>query len=370
MKKILSLAVAIIILGSLIISGCSQPASTTTAPQTSAPASTSVQTSAPQASTTGAQKPIELSFASTSPDSAEIGKHLQRWADKIKSDSGGRLTVRIYPNNTLVSGPDMRKGVKEGAADIGTSAIYVVDPEFQVEVNLPQLILAKDTLTADKIYTALHNKYTDIFNSEWKSYKFLWMSPTLPTFLYTVNKPIQTLADMKGMQIRAPSKLVSDLVTSLGGTPVSMSMPDWLVSLDKHTTDGAATTTGTLPDFQVGPKLKYCTTYSFGTSMWFTTMNLNTYNKLSPDLQKVIDNSVAWGRDDEIKTWVTYNQGAIDYAKTSGVQMTDLSSDERAKWDAATKSVYDKMATDLDSKGYPGTDFVKMALDLAKANAQ
>jgi len=354
----------------------SAPAQTSTPPKTSAPAPTSaaptttapVQTSAPPASTTSAVKPIELSFASTSSTSSEIHKHYERLAEKIKSDSGGRLTLRIYPNNTLVSGPDMRKGLKEGAADMGSSAIYTVDPEFQVEVNLPQLILAKDTPTADKIYTALYDKYTSIFKDEWKSYKFLWMAPTLPTFLYTVDKPIKTMDNMKGMQIRAPSKLVTDLVKSLGGTPVSMTMPDWIVSLDKHTTDGAATTTGTLPDFQVGTKLKYCTTYSFGTSMWYTAMNLNTYNKLSPDLQKVIDNAIAWGRDDEIKTWVTYNQSAMDYAKTSGVQIIDLSGEEKLKWDLATQGVYNAIANDLNGKGYPGTAFVGMCRDLAKAN--
>jgi TRAP-type transport system periplasmic protein len=364
-KFLICFSLVMVILASVI--ACAGTTSSTTPPKTSAPPPSTSAAPAPSSST-AAVTPIELSFATTSPDASDIGKHFQRWADKIKTDSGGRLTVRIYPNNTLVSGPDMRKGIREGAADIGDSAIYVVDPEFQVEVNLPQLILAKDTPTADKIYTALYNKYTDVFNNEWKSYKFLWLVPTLPTFLYTVDKPVKTMDDLKGLQIRAPSKLVTDLVKSLGGTPVSMSMPDWIVSLDKHTTDGAATTTGTLPDFQVGPKLKYCTTYSFGTSMWFMAMNLNTYNKLSPDLQKVIDNSIGWGRDDEIKTWTTYNQSAMDYAKASGVTIIDLPASEKDKWDLATKVVYDGIANDLNSKGYPGTAFVSTALDLAKAN--
>src|SRR5512136_2988488 len=183
-KFLLCSSLVMVILASVI--ACSGTASSTTPPKTSAPppstsATPAPATSAPASSAAGV-KPIELSFATTSPDVSDIGKHFQRWADKIKADSGGRLTVRIYPNNTLVSGPDMRKGIKEGAADIGDSAIYVVDPEFQVEVNLPQLILAKDTPTADKIYTALYNKYPDIFNNEWKSYKFLWLVPTLPTF--------------------------------------------------------------------------------------------------------------------------------------------------------------------------------------------
>ena len=75
--------------------------------------------------------------------------------------------------------------------------------------------------------------------------------------------------DIKGLEIRVPNAILTAMIKDLGGTPVSMSTPDWVTSLDKGTTDGGATITAFIYDFQVGPKFKYATKYAMGSSTNF-----------------------------------------------------------------------------------------------------
>jgi TRAP-type C4-dicarboxylate transport system substrate-binding protein len=293
-------------------------------------------------------------------------KQLERWAEKVTAATNGRLTFRHYAGSTLIPPPETRKGIKEGAADIGAAAFYGVDPEFEVGVNLIQLNLAIDTYDAVKVCEEIYEKFPDLMASQWKSYKVLWIIPSLPTFLYTVNKPVYTLEDIKGQQIRVPNKILADMIQALGGTPVSMSTPDWLVSLDKGTTDGGATTTGFIYDFKIGDKFKYSTMYSFGSSYFMQIMNLDTWNSLPQDLQDAIDGTLEWGRQDNIDTWAEIGKLTFEYQKENGVELISLPPDEVSKWDAAIKPIYDAMAADMDAKGYPGTELVNFSLERSR----
>jgi TRAP-type transport system periplasmic protein len=332
----------------------------TTTPATTAPASTD---------TTAAQMqgdPVELKMASMHAPTAPSGLDLEAWAEKIKQASNGLLTIRHYGSSQLVQGPEMRSGIKAGVADIGNSFIFKAEPGFEVGVNLTQLVRGKSLADGVRIFDALWAKYPDVMASQWKDYKMLWIIPSLPTILYTVEKPVRTMADMKGLEIRVPNAITADFMKALGASPVSMSTPDWITSLDKGTTDGGATTVGSMFDFQIAEKFKYATIFPMGCSVNFLIMNMDAWNKLSPDQQKVIDDSLVAARESAIAAWADSETKAKAYSLEKGIEFIELSADEYAKWNAAIQPVYDKMAADMDKAGYPGTDIVKTALELAK----
>jgi TRAP-type transport system periplasmic protein len=332
----------------------------TTTPATTAPASTD---------TTAAQMqgdPVELKMASMHAPTALSGLDLEAWAEKIKQATNGLLTIRHYGSSQLVQGPEMRSGIKAGVADIGNSFIFKAEPGFEVGVNLTQLVRGKSLADGVRIFDALWAKYPDIMASQWKDYKLLWIIPSLPTILYTVEKPVRTMDDMKGLEIRVPNAITADFMKALGASPVSMSTPDWITSLDKGTTDGGATACGSMIDFQIAEKFKYATVFSMGCSVNFLIMNMDAWNKLSPAFQKVIDDSLVAARESAIAAWAESEKKAQAYSLEKGIEFIELSAEESAKWNAAIQPVYDKMAADMDKAGVPGTDIVKTALDLAK----
>ncbi len=300
--------------------------------------------------------------APTSPS----GVSLEAWAEKIKQDSNGLLTIRHYGSSQLIAGTDMRTGIKDGVADIGNSFIFGVDPGFEVGVNLTQLVRGQDALDGVRIFDAIWAEFTELMESQWKDYKVLWIVPTVPTLIFTIDTPVRTMEDMKGLELRVPNAILADFLKNLGASPISMGTPDWITSLDKGTTDGGATTVGSMNDFQIADKFKYGTNWSMGCSVNFLIMNMDSWNKLDPQLQKVIDDSLEWARQDAIDTWVETEAITKQFSLDAGVQFIDLTDEENARWNEAVRPVYDKMAADMDALGYPGTELVDFALSQAK----
>ena len=301
---------------------------------------------------------------------APSGLDLEAWAEKIKQASNGVLTIRHYGSSQLVQGPEMRSGIKSGVADIGNSFIFKGEPGFEVGVNLTQLVRGKTLADGVRIFDALWAKYPDVMASQWKDYKMLWIIPSLPTILYTVDKPVRTMDDMKGLEIRVPNAITADFMKALGAAPVSMSTPDWITSLDKGTTDGGATTVGSMFDFQIAEKFKYATIFPMGCSVNCLIMNMDAWNKLSPDAAE--GHRRQSGRrtaESAIDAWAESEKKAEAYSLEKGIEFIELSPDEYAKWNAAIQPVYDKMADDMDKAGYPGTDIVKSALESRQVDA-
>ena len=319
-----------------------------------------------QATESGATKARELTMASLFPPESPTAKSLNRWAEKIKQDTNGQISIRHFPANTLIAAPDMRTSLKFGVADIGCSFIYKPEPNFDPSLMLSQLILGLNYENCLKIFEDIWNQFPELWADQWKDYKLLWITTIDPNLLVTVKKPVKTLENMHGLQLRIPNAMTASMVKTLDATPVSMSSGDWIVSLDKGTTDGAATSLGSLLDYKIGEKIDYITRYSLGPGILFLAMNKKSWSRLSPDIQKVLDASAKWGKQDIIETKKKSETKAIEYLKSNGVEFFNLSPEEYARWENTVQPVFDKMASDLDAKGFPGTALVKYALERAK----
>ena len=189
---------------------------------------------------------------------------------------------------------------------------------------------------------------------------FIWGTPLL---VLLVGTGIFLTIRLKGLQIRVPDAVNAAAMKELGAAPVSMSTADWITSLDKGTTDGGMGTIASRLDYQIGDKLKYCTKYTLGTTTIFLAMNLDVWNNLSPDFQKIIDDSREWGLQDYIQTKHGTEEKATEYLLSCGLEFIDLPADEYFKWNDLVRPVYDQIATDLDALGYPGTEMVDFALE-------
>ncbi|MEH6473762.1 MAG: hypothetical protein V7752_21280, partial [Halopseudomonas sp.] len=64
---------------------------------------------------------VNLRFAHFWPAQAAMAKHWQSWADAVEKDSGGRISVEMYPSQTLAKAPKTYDAVVNGIADIGAT---------------------------------------------------------------------------------------------------------------------------------------------------------------------------------------------------------------------------------------------------------
>ena len=78
-----------------------------------------------------------------------------------------------------------------------------------------------------------------------------------PGVFHTTSKPIRTLADLKGMKVRAPTRQTNRFPAALGATPVAMPVPQVGEALSKGVIDGAVIPWEVVPSDKVQELTKF-----------------------------------------------------------------------------------------------------------------
>ena len=91
----------------------------------------------------------------------------------------------------------------------------------------------------------------------------------------------------------------------------------------------------------------------------YVAMNRQVWNSLPPDVQKVFEKEDSWGAAQDITLWTKADEDGAAFAKSQGVQFVELSPGEMEKFMAKIRPIQDKVAKEMDAKGYPGTALLK-----------
>ncbi|MFC1864032.1 TRAP transporter substrate-binding protein DctP, partial [Thermodesulfobacteriota bacterium] len=101
--------------------------------------------------------------------------------------------------------------------------------------------------------------------------------------LYTRDKPVVTLADIKGMKIAASTPVVQQKVKFWGGVPVQVPFTDLYTALQKKTIDGMILNYNVMVMFKLNEVLNYATLPATGSVCSAFIMNKRTFEKLPPE---------------------------------------------------------------------------------------
>lgn len=167
------------------------------------------------------------------------------WLEWVQTHSDGRLRIRPLWSGTLLSSDASMIELRHGVADIG-----LITPIY--ELGGAQLIRAQTAFyagatTIDQqvmLYDCLVARFP-AFREELRGLHVLAVQGgSLPGVL-TRTRPVQALADLKGLRIRVPVELVG-VLRELGADPVDMPMEQVYSGLAKGVLDGVIAPPDTL----------------------------------------------------------------------------------------------------------------------------
>jgi TRAP-type transport system periplasmic protein len=357
-----------------LISGCSQT-TPTPAPATSA-APAPAKTSAPAPATSASPAPatsaaavpassaapapssaaagtITLRYASTMPPVVAMSQVNKQWADKVEKDSGGRLKIQLYFSESLAKQADTFRAVQTGVADM---AFYIIgwDPGLLPlnEITRLPFIGIPSQKAATAIHWDLYNKYPEM-QKEFGGMKLLEFNGTPPDIFNFTKKTVRVPADIKGMKLIAGGKW-PNVLQSLGAVPMDLGAGDWYTSLDRGVVEGHVTHLVVVNAMKTLELLKYHTNFGdagCSTMVMSYIMNQDSWNKLPPDLQKVLADSTRWQEEQILLPDQKDLTSALDFAKSKNHTFTDLTPAEIKQWVDAAKPAYDKWMADSTGKG-------------------
>jgi len=122
-------------------------------------------------------------------------------------------------------------------------------------------------------------------------------------------KPVQTLADLKGLKVRVFGAAQTDFIRALGAEPVSLPVAEVYTALERGTVDAAIT--GTIAGFNLKwyEVTKYMVDLQLGPVMIALVASKRTWDRLPPELRKVLE---AVGEELTVRGW--------ELARTSTVE--------------------------------------------------
>jgi TRAP-type C4-dicarboxylate transport system substrate-binding protein len=301
-------------------------------------------------------------------------KFITPWCDKITKESAGRLKCQIYPSLQLGgTPPQLYDQAKDGVADIvWTLPGYNAGRFPSLEVfELPFMMThAEGASRALWHYAEQHAK------AEFKDVHPLAFHVHGPGYIHMREKQIRTLADMKGMKVRAPTRLTNKLIAAMGATPVGMPVPQVPEALSRGVIDGAVIPWEVVPAVRVHELTKYHTETdprlpALYTSTFIFAMNPARYQSLPTDLKRVIDaNSGAELSALAGKIFLEADAPGRKLAEARGNQFYTVPAAELENWRKLSQSVRDEWVKEMSSKGLDGKALLESANGLIAKYSQ
>jgi len=186
----------------------------------------------------GAQQ-VTLRLHTHVPPVAGSYKNLAWWAEKVETDSGGRLKIQMFGSNQLGGkAEDIYDQVKSGVVDIGWTLPGYKASLFPVTSAFELPFIGAEASIASAALDEFARKWA---KAEWSAVHPIVFHSAGVSVLHMKTRKVETLEDFKGLKIRTPSRISTAAISALGSTPVPIPGLKITEALMRDVVDGAVT---------------------------------------------------------------------------------------------------------------------------------
>ena len=319
------------------------------------------------ASTAALAADVTLRMHQFLPAQANVPKKiLDVWADKIEAESNGRIEIQRFPAMQLGGKPpQLIDQAIDGVADI----VWTVSGYTPGRFPRTEVFELPFTMTnAEAVSRAYWELAEDtMMDQDFKAFKVLGLWVHGPGLIHS-KKPIESVGDLNGVKLRAPTRVTNSLFSSLGATPVGMPVPAVPEALSKGVIDATIIPWEVTGALKVNELVSNHTTFgddSLYTTTFIFAMNKDRWNALPEDLKAIIDAnsglefSAFAGKQMQIDDEPSHKQ-----AMERGNNIITLTPDQVAEWKAASQATTDAWIKEMDDAGRDGSALRARALEL------
>ena len=306
-----------------------------------------------------AQSKITLTYANFPPATTFPCVQMERWAKEVEKRTNGKVKIQTFPGGTLLPAKNIFDGVITGSADIGNFAMSYQPGRFPVSeaVDLPV------GFTSSKAASLALFDLIEKYPKEFEKVKLLTLF-TCPPADFMTTKPVKSLKDLKGMELRV-SGTGAEAVKRLGGIPIAMPQSETPEALQKGVVKGVVSSMEILKDFNFAAYCPYATDANLFVVTFAVVMNQTKWNSLPADVKKVLDDlrreQAEWtGKyvDDHVKEALEWSKQKYSH------QVIQLPASEKAEIPKLVKPMIDDYIKRVTAQGIAGQQVVNDLMKL------
>lgn len=279
----------------------------------------------------------DLKFANFMPPTHPyVAGAFEPFAKAVSDGTKGELTVKLYNGGELGAGPvEQYSRVVDGVAELAVSLPGYTASQFPLTLTAELPGILDEASGTEALW-----KHLGEFDHDYRRVQLVALWSSAENLLFTRDKPVHSLADVKGLKVRVPSRNTGLLVEAWGGTPVSMPVSEIYNAMQTGVIDAAMIDGTGINAFKLAEVANYITKGMETTnSPFFIIMNRDAFDGLSPEQQQAVKAAGQKASLDGQKVQLSVaEKGLADFAATPGKEVITLTADEAAPFnEAATK---------------------------------
>jgi len=250
----------------------------------------------------------------------------QGWAAEVEKATDGRVKLRMLAKHPSAP-PGAFDAVRDGLVDVSfTGPNYT--PARHVVTMLPELPGGGATSLVNSV--AFHRVYWRHLDKagEFKGVKLLSLFTHGPGHMFNVKRPINSVADLKGLKIRTGGGVAEKFAQALGVSSFVKPAPESYELLSTGVADGVFFPMESVPAFKLETIIKYGTVFPGGFySVTFAfIMNEGKWNALpKADQDAILSVSGEHLARRAGKGWDAADRAAEELMRKTGVQLSPAS---------------------------------------------
>jgi TRAP-type C4-dicarboxylate transport system substrate-binding protein len=281
------------------------------------------------------------------------------WMEKVERESGGRIAFEAYPAMQLGGIPaQLYDQARDGVADIiWTLPGYSAGRFPKTEVFELPFMMNNAEATSKAYWDYLQTTAAD----EFQETQVLAVNVHGPGVFHAKDRPIRTVADLRGMKVRGPSRQTTKMLGYLGAIPIGMPLPAIPDALSKGSVDACVLPWEVVPSVKVHELTRFHSEFEAAAGALYSAtfvmaMNRRRYASLPADLRQVIDANSGQATSGWLGKTQQGNDAAGRKAATDrGNTVMTITGTDAQEFKRKASLVETEWVADMDRRGLQGS---------------
>lgn len=212
-------------------------------------------------------------------------QNLTQFAADVAQASGGKLTITVHSNGALFKAPEIKRAVQTGQAQIGEVLMSLLENENSVFGADAVPFVATGFDASWKLWQAQRPVVEKILNGQ--GIKLLYAVAWPPQGIYS-KKPLNSVADMKGLKWRAYNPATTRIAQHVGAQPLTIQAAELSQALSTGVVDSFMSSGATGVDSKVWESLTHFATADAWLPKNMVIVNQKEFDKLDKPVQDAV----------------------------------------------------------------------------------
>lgn len=314
---------------------------------------------APETNVTYDGEPFTFVVTHHLPAVAGLPKTYDRAFAALAKMTNGKIVPDAKWGGTVHAVAEGRRAARSGLSHMAACYSLYTARDYNMVQGLGLPFLFENAHVATAVGEELYGPY---LRDEFERHGVLIarMQHTSTYHMYTRDKPVRTLEDMRGMKVRAGGGMHAKIIESLGAVQTNMPAADTYTALQRGLLDAAHFGDAIAPAFKLFEVTKYRTANNFNLLTVEYCLNEEFWEALPADLQVAFN---AWLRSlaqaEAINFYSYEDVRGVTLAREAGLEIIEMEEAEMDRWRAALAPLEAEWVEEQEKAGRPGKKFME-----------